>query len=244
MLSQSEIKHIRSLHQKKYRTQKGLFLVEGVKNVSELLQSKMKVQSIFATNEAKANIGDIDIQLVSQNEMKKISALTNASSIMAVAEIPNEEIMISMANKFSIVLVGLRDPGNVGTILRTAHWFGFDQVILSPDCVEVYNPKVVQASMGSLFNIPIFIQETGLTIEKAKNENTPCWATTMKGEYLNKMARPNSVVLFIGNEARGISEELISQMDASLSIPGSGQTDSLNAAVATGICCAWLKSAL
>ena len=162
MPSKSEIKFIRSLHQKKFREAENSFIAEGVKVVEELLLSEINISKIFSTNKYAEQIERSNrnlknkIVIVSDDELKKISALTTPNQVLAVAEIPDSKINFDgMTTSLTLALDGVSDPGNLGTIIRTAHWFGIENIICSENCVDAFNPKVVQAAMGSLFFVNV-----------------------------------------------------------------------------------------
>lgn len=227
---------MRSLHQKKYRQMYGKFLVEGEKLVHEVLHSDVVVESIFATPEAISHlpVKRSEVYSVSETELSKISTHETPNKMVAVALQPNWPALPQpLPDGLYLVLDGINDPGNLGTIMRTADWFGIDTVLLSENCVEVYNPKTVSAAKGSLFrvksytvNIPDFL---------AQNNQLPVYGTFMNGQSVYTSHLSKSGLIIIGNEANGISTEVAKAVTQRVGIPAIGKAESLNAAVATGI---------
>jgi len=243
MPSLSEIKFVRSLHQKKFREAENLFVAEGPKVVGELLLSGYAVSKIFALKDyAEKNLSHKTL-IVSGAELKKISALTTPNRVLAVAEIPKSKTSYDIINKsLSLVLDGVSDPGNLGTIIRITHWFGIENIICSENSVDAYNPKVVQAAMGSLFFVNVV--QTNLTeFFSGKKLTVPVYGTLLNGKsiYESKLKKP-AVVLF-GSESAGISGALKKFITHPVTIPsavqkGKHKPDSLNVAAAAAIVCA------
>jgi len=236
MISKSQIKFIQSLHQKKYRQMYGKFLVEGHKTVIELISSKFIVDKIYATsdwNSVKAHQRNIEVEIVSEDELHKISTLENPQQAIAIASIPAMATDLKLKDGKYIALDTLNDPGNAGTIIRTAEWFGFDGVILSENSVDIYNPKVVNAAKGSLFRIPVYYQNLAECF--GNHSQLPVLGTFMEGESVYTASMPSSGILLIGNEANGIDSSLWPMIKNKLSIPRVGKAESLNAGIAAGI---------
>ncbi|KDN53757.1 TrmH family RNA methyltransferase [Flavobacterium seoulense] len=233
MVSKNQIKLITSLQQKKYRIANQLFFAEGVKVIQELLQSNFELEHLYTTQHDFDTVLDSKKSLIHENDLKKISALTTPNSCLAVFKIPEEKPII--ASGLIIALDDVRDPGNIGTILRLCDWFGVKQVICSKETVDIYNPKVVQATMGSItrvnvnyVDLPEYISQTEL----------PVFGTFMDGENIYKTNLPKEAIVVMGNEANGISETIEEITKNRLSIPRFGdlqQAESLNVATATGI---------
>lgn len=231
-LSKNQLKLITSLQQKKYREKYKLFLAEGVKVVNEFLNSNFEVEQIFCVNGADFNTLD-KVTLISNAELKKISNLKSPNNVLALFKIPTFEII----SKKGLVLVldGINDPGNLGTIIRLCDWFGVDQLVCSEETVDCFNPKVVQASMGSLTRVNIVY--TNLESYLGASKKTK-FASLMNGENVYKSKLPDDAILVMGNEANGISEPILNLLNSSVSIPRFGdlkQTESLNVATATAI---------
>ncbi len=233
MLSKSQIKLIISLQQKKYRNKYNLFIVEGKKSVLEFISSNFEIEKVFYTNEFKAFLSTDNKQLISASELKKISALKNPNQILGVFKIP---ITKSTLNSGLIVaLDAVKDPGNLGTIIRLCDWFGIKQLVCSTKTVDCFNPKVVQASMGSLTRISIIY--TNL-VDYISKTDLPVFVSLMDGKNVYKTALPNDGILVMGNEANGISDAILNFASTKISIPRFGnllQTESLNVATATAI---------
>lgn len=247
MLSNNKIKWIRALEQKKYRKETGCFVVEGEKMVKELLNSSFKTMEVYATQtlftELQLIAGKkIEIQLVSEPELERISQLKTPNQVLAVAQLPEDSGNIELLTGLSIALDNIQDPGNMGTIIRTAAWFGIKDIFCSPDTVDVYNPKVVQASMGALFKVNLkYVQLESLLI-KAKAKNIPIFGTRLNGTNLYKKVLPKDAIILMGNESKGLSVELSSKVDENLMIPSFpaevANIESLNVSIATAVICA------
>ncbi|HBI86768.1 TrmH family RNA methyltransferase [Sphingobacterium multivorum] len=240
MLSKAQISLITSLQNKKYRKQHGLFIVEGIKSVMEFISSSYEVESIFYTGDANTKVGKISHNIKSyeltDTEFQKISTLKSPQGILALVKLPLQQKIVpsNLKNKFSLVLDDVQDPGNLGTIIRTAEWFGIEHIICSIGTVDAYNPKVVQATMGSLARLQIhytdltdFIPATGLKV----------YGALLNGQSIYQTVWANEGLIIMGNEGNGISDEIIALIDQAITIPRIGQAESLNVAVATTIFC-------
>ena len=247
MLSNAQIKQIRSLHQNKYRRKLNRFLSEGTVNVLEFIHGPLPVIAIYATESWIAKYSeenkDLPIQPISAREMEKISALKNPSEVLAVIEKPEYSLPdLSSTENFVLALDNIRDPGNLGTIIRTADWFGIPDVVCSHETVDAFNPKVVQATMGSLARIRVHY--TSLTQWlSSKPSDFPLWAAVLDGDDIRQSQPPPKGILLIGSEAHGISPSLSPFFDKKIKIPSAPnrKTESLNAAVATAILCYALR---
>ena len=232
-ISKNQLKLITSLSQKKYRQKNSLFIAEGIKVVNELLNSSFQVDILFATDDFETTISSDKIVRVSEKDLQKISNLKSPNKVLGLFKIPNEKPL--QEKGLTIVLDAINDPGNLGTIIRLCDWFGVTQLICSKDTVDCYNPKVVQASMGSLTRISIkyialesYLQET----------NLPTFIADMNGENVYKSTLPKKAILVMGNEANGVSDEIRALIKNKISIPRFGETqatESLNVATATAI---------
>ncbi|MXV51430.1 RNA methyltransferase [Pedobacter sp. HMF7647] len=243
MLSKSRISFIKSLHQKKFRNEHGLFIVEGIKSVTEFIRSDYEVQFIFHTPHTSPNLlnlsRNIKAEEVSLSELEKISTLTSPKDALALVKIPDDgERQLSEQDSVSLILDGIQDPGNMGTIIRTAEWFGFKQLICSLDTVEVYNPKVVQATMGSLSRIKILY--TDLESFLSKNQ-APVYGTLLNGRSIYKTDFLAKGLLILGNEGNGIRPEIQKYITHPVTIPRFGEAESLNVAIAAAICCSEIR---
>ncbi|MBP6687530.1 MAG: RNA methyltransferase [Lacibacter sp.] len=237
MLSKNEIKYIQSLGHKKRRDEERLFLMEGSKMVAELLEHyPSQIVRLYATGIFfEQNPPAKEIQqhhLVSEDELARISQLQTPNQVMALVHyLPDEEI-IPASNEWTLALDGIRDPGNMGTIIRLADWFGIHTIICSPDCADIYNPKVVQATMGSIMRVSVVEKElTGFLAA----QQLPIVGAVLGGEELSSFEFPEGGILVIGNESNGIRDEVIQLLKEKLMIPRFGDAESLNAAVATSI---------
>jgi TrmH family RNA methyltransferase len=233
MLSKNELKYIQSLCQKKQRTEDGLFLAEGPKLAMELLASDYRVEKLFATAEWLAeNRVNIDATTVTENELAKMSSLQTPNEVLLVCRQKKDMGEPKFKNKISLVLDGLQDPGNMGTIIRIADWFGIDQIIASEDSVEFYNPKVIQSTMGSFIRVRCWYRNLAEILNKV---DVPVYGALLKGQSINKINGLKEGILVIGNESKGIREAVLPFISKAVTIPRIGQAESLNAAVATGI---------
>jgi TrmH family RNA methyltransferase len=248
MLSKNQLKFIRSLHQAKYRRQHGLFLAEGPKVVGELLQSGFRVRTICATTTwiGQANQkfpNNPEILSVTQKELERISTLQSPQEVVALVEMKEATAMqLPADDELVLVLDGIRDPGNLGTIIRTADWFGIPAVICSPDCVDVYNPKVVQASMGSIARVEVTYRQLEEVL-KSKPGKVNVYGAVLDGNNLYEQKIEKGGYLVIGSESHGISPATRPFVTHPLRIPAYNKTtgvaaESLNASMAAAIFCA------
>jgi len=233
MLSKNQFKLISSLKKKKARIQNNLFIAEGIKVVEELISSKLELNKLFCT-EGYRNIFNVEnIQIISDKELKSISEFTSPNQVLAIFEIPEKEIIKNTG--LTLVLDEINDPGNLGTIIRLCDWFAVDQIVCSTNTVDCFNPKVVQASMGSLSRVSIVYSDLKPFLEK---EIRPIYGALLNGENVYKTSLPNNAILVMGNEANGISKEVQNTIIKPITIPQFGEiqnTESLNVATATAI---------
>ena len=213
----------------------GKFLVEGDKSVRELIHSSFKIDAIYALSGwAAAHGRDIAVlNTVSENELAEMSTHDHPDQVVAVAEIPQQESGALSPSGLYIACDQLNDPGNAGTIIRIADWFGISSVIFSENSVDVFNPKVVSAAKGSLFRVRVMYADLGTLF--TDHADLPVMGAYMDGENIYKSALPDHGILLIGNEANGISDALSGFITKKISIPSFGSAESLNAGVATGI---------
>ena len=244
MLSINELKFLRSLKQKKVRREYRCFIVEGTKSVWEVLHSDFVVKAVYATPqwvEQHPNFQH-DIHLVSEKECEQISALTTSPRIFALVEMRNEEQAFSAINHSKILLLDdVKDAGNFGTIIRTADWFGLDAIVCSENTVELYNPKTLQASMGSFTRVPIFTFNLIDFIQKHADIYT-FFGAYMAGETIYNVTFPQYSAIVLGSESFGISPHLSAAIQTKISIPiGNKQRkrlpESLNVSLAAAIVC-------
>ena len=233
MLSKKEVKDIQSLAHKKFRDETGLFVAEGPKIVSELIElAPGQVACIYATEGwlQQQNGLQVPVQPISPIELQKISGLQTPNEVVAVLR--QWTVPQPPPASFSLYLDTLQDPGNFGTIIRIADWFGIGSIICSAGCADLYNPKVVQSTMASIARVPVFYEgEEGWL----QAQEGPVYAATLSGRPLYEEGKTEKGVLIIGNESRGIRPHLIERATRQVTIPRRGGAESLNAAVATGI---------
>jgi TrmH family RNA methyltransferase len=233
MISKNQIKLISGLHQKKQRFANQLFFAEGVKVIQELLQSNFELEHLYTTQNDFEKVEFSKRTSITEQELKKISALSTPNSCLAVFKIPDENPIIDSG--LILALDDIRDPGNLGTILRLCDWFGIQQIVCSKETVDIYNPKVVQATMGSVARVNVNYVDLKALIAKTK---LPVFGTFMNGENIYQSALPQNGIIIMGNEANGISAEIEKMVTSRLTIPRFGElqkTESLNVATATAI---------
>lgn len=238
MISKAQIKLLKSLHQKKNREQMGLFVAEGKKIVEELLGSAtIEVVHVYASGNY---FGNKPYTQVTEEEMKKISALTTPPNIMAVCRTPKENNTLpDLQNELALALDDIRDPGNLGSIIRIADWFGIHHIFCTPECVDAYNPKVVQASMGSIARVQVDYKNLRTLLQESAEKQIPVYGAKLDGTSILHEKLSANGLLMIGNESNGISPELGKYITNAIKIPSyQGGAESLNAAMATAILCA------
>ena len=246
MLSKSTIKYIHSLSLKKYRGIHGKFIAEGPKIVSELLESDLKISELFAlqewtetNSEQYANVNSVTT--ISESELQKISTLSTPNQVLAIVDIPERHFSNAFAREsMVIVLDDIRDPGNLGTIIRIADWFGIHHIVCTENCVDAYNPKTVQASMGSIGRVNLYYEDVAGMLQSAAKD-VAIYGAFLEGEPIYKVSFAKNGFLVIGNEANGISTEIEKLISNKISIPSGSKTgnhaESLNASIATAIIC-------
>lgn len=238
MLVKSKVKYIQSLGQKKFRQQEGVFIAEGPKLVKELLtEHSDSVLEIFALKtwieENKKITANHNLTEITEAELEKISQFTTPNQVVAVVKNFNTIEPVAEKEKFILALDGIQDPGNLGTIIRIADWFGVQDIVCSEDSADRYNPKVVQSTMGSIGRVNVFY--TSLTKWLGEQQDARIYAAVLEGQDITRMQEPAGGVIVIGNESKGISEEVLRFCNVTITIPQKGKAESLNAAVATGI---------
>ncbi len=237
MLTKNTIKQIASLRQQKFRKELGLFVVEGRKMVEELLHSRFETVGLYATEAFLVDYPTFaDAEIASEVQMQQMSGQDTPPGILAVVRIP-EHGDIKTASPYVLALDGIANPGNMGTLIRTAEWFGIQDVICSNDCVELWNPKTVQATMGSLFRVKVWKTDLSVFLQKAKDEGKAVYGALLNGEDLFQMPSKPEGVIVIGSESHGIRPGVMPCITHPVTIPrvGGSATESLNAAVAGGI---------
>ncbi|MEN2399723.1 RNA methyltransferase [Flavobacterium sp. MC2016-06] len=233
MVSKNQIKLISSLHQKKQRSANQLFFAEGVKVIQELLQSNFELEHLYTTLNDFEAVQASKRTLINEQELKKISALSTPNTCLAVFKIPAENPIIDSG--LILALDDIRDPGNLGTIMRLCDWFGITQIICSKETVDIYNPKVVQATMGSITRVNVSYVDLKTFLTQTK---LPVFGTFMDGENIYRSNLPQDAIIIMGNEGNGISVEIEKMITSRITIPRFGvlqKTESLNVASATAI---------
>ncbi len=251
MLSKAEIKRLSRYKQSKFRNQDGLFVVEGEKMLSELLESEYDIQSIYATTQwiekNKAIIqtkGVVNKTIeISEEDLNKISLLSTPNQVYSLVKIPQENFS-NQTKGLTIVLDGIKDPGNLGTIIRLADWFAIEKIICSEDCVDVYNPKTVQSTMGSIFRVKVEYTNLKSFLENLP-KNYPIYASIVEGgENIYEKHLQEDSILIIGSESHGISPEIQQYVNQKITIPRfrtDNKPESLNASIATAIMISEIK---
>jgi len=252
MISKKNEQYIRSLSLKKFRQKYNNFIIEGDKMVGELLsQAPHRIDQLYALpcwidqHARRLNKSGISVGEVNERELKKISSLKTPNQVLAVVRQWEPDLSLAqLETSLSLYLDGIQNPGNMGTILRTADWFGIDWVICSPDSVDRFSPKVVQATMGALFSIKCVTRKfEDLSVEKL---NLPIYGAILKGEDIFRTSLKPKGLIVIGNEGQGIRSEVLPFINHPVSIPAhqaARGTESLNAAIATAIICAAFRGA-
>jgi len=256
MISINQKKLISSLTQKKYREKHGLFLLEGDKLIRNALeqnqQNLVKIKQVWGNEAWISSLPDLPefssgiIQAASEEELRALSQMVSSPGVIATADIPSVEFNNSiLKDEITLVLDSIRDPGNMGSIIRTADWFGFKNIICSEDCVDAFNPKVVQASMGAVLRVQLHYESLPRIIEEARKIKAHVFGTSMKGEeYLVANIKRPALLVF-GNESKGISQEVLGMLDKEVLISGvagdNAGSESLNVASSVAILCAELR---
>lgn len=232
MLTNNEVKLINSLVKKNFRQKYNKFIVEGIKITDEVLKSKIKVHKVYSTELIFEGF-ESATELITESELKKISQTVHPNTVLALCEIPEPKEI--KTDGFIIALDDVRDPGNLGTIVRMADWFGIDQIICSNETVDLYNPKVLQSSMASFLRVNVNYKDLDQFLS---NYPYQVLGTFMEGENIYKTKFPENGLIIMGNESNGISEKLFQYITKKVTIPRQGsiqQTESLNVAMALSI---------
>lgn len=240
MISKNQFKLIHALDQKKQRKKHGLFLVQGEKNVGELLNSDFIVKQIFATAQyinkmastlTSKNLIPLTIE-ATDDELKKAGTLNSNNSVIAIAECKTRELPSISENELILALDNVGDPGNLGTIIRVADWYGIKHIVCSPDCADFYSPKVIAATMGSFARVSISHAELPAYLEK---QNCAIYGAFLEGQNIHNAKLAKTAFIVMGSESHGISSEVGKYINAQITIPNFGDAESLNVAMATGI---------
>ncbi len=238
MLSKSKVKYIQSLGQKKFRDEHNVFVAEGPKTVLDLAKgSLVKIQAIFALpgwlSQYRNSFGKTEIVEIGESELEKVSLLKTPNEVIAIVEKPEARDIDPEKEQVILALDTIQDPGNLGTIIRTADWFGLKNIICNEGCADIFNPRVVQATMGSIARVNCIYTDLGKWLRH--NEEIRVFATVLDGRPVSEMDRISSGVIVVGNESRGIENDILESANVRITIPRMGGAESLNAAVATGI---------
>jgi TrmH family RNA methyltransferase len=231
MLIKSQVKYIQSLGQKKFRDQEGVFVVEGPKMVKELLAAP-NLELMYLVGVAAFREAGIPFIEVKESELERLSSLSTPNQVLAVFRKP-VFTTDGFDDRVNLVLDGIQDPGNLGTIVRIADWFGISQVVCSRDSADVFSPKATQSTMGSISRVHVIYEDPVALMEKYPH--LPVYAALLEGRSVYEQGRISRGWVVIGNESKGIREQLLQRATHPITIPRTGQAESLNAAVATGI---------
>lgn len=237
MLSKKDIFLIHSLKKKKYRQKYKLFLVEGIKSVRELLKSSFEIEKIFCTQEINTlfDLRKYPYQIIKEEELKKISLVKTPNKILALVRLPDIKEEEDSLDSFTLVLDRIADPGNLGTIIRLAYWFGIYKIYACEHTVDFFNPKVIQSSMGSFTKVDVIYKDLDKLLSKA---TIPVWGAFVKGESIYDQKEDKSPkILLLGSESKGISKALEKYIDKKITIPpySSSSIDSLNVSISAAI---------
>lgn len=252
MISKSQISYIKSLHQKKFRKEHQQFIVEGDKLCDEFLQSDAHVQTVYLLEHKREKYElllsklskKIEIEVLKMDEMDKLSNMSTSPDVLCIVNTPEEPSLTAINEKLLednliLVLDGVKDPGNMGTIIRIADWFGIKHIVCSEDCVELFNPKVVQSTMGSILRTAVNYAD--LRTFLTSFSGISIYGALLEGENIYSMKGKMHGVLLMGSESHGISNELLPLINKPITIPAFGNAESLNVAIATGILCSEAK---
>jgi RNA methyltransferase, TrmH family len=245
MLSHNQIKLITSLKLKKFREEKRMFAAEGTKVVPELINGGFSIYSVYAKENWVADnarllserVDNEKIHVISDKELERISQLTTPNEVVAVFEIPNKKLELSaLANQLVLLADDIKDPGNMGTIIRIADWFRIKTIICSENSVDIYNSKTIQSTMGSLARVGVFYENlSDLLTENKKSLKLPVYGALLEGENIYQKQFSENGIIIMGSESHGISQNLLPFIDHKITIPRFGKAESLNVSVATAI---------
>lgn len=244
MLTKRELKYYSSLNKVKYRKIEQKFIVEGIKLVDEALTSNFECELLIASESfAKTNHDKLNnykhttiVQTISDHDFSTIADTQTPQGILAIMEIPLQRYIDETRNETIVALENVSDPGNVGTIIRTCDWFGIKEIIISSNSVDIYNPKVIRSTMGSLFHVNIHISESiSTTLKTLKKSGKLIYCADMNGESVYQSTKSKSSVLVFSNETHGPTNELIEIADSIITIPKYGEAESLNVSTAAAI---------
>ncbi|MEI7829072.1 MAG: RNA methyltransferase [Prolixibacteraceae bacterium] len=247
MISRQKIEYIRSLTHKKGREQLGCFVAEGEKLVFDLLKTRLELMEIYCTSDGFSDHQRLfaldNFTILAEKEMKRISAFKNPSNVLALFRIPEaKKVARDTFEGINLILDGIQDPGNLGTIVRTADWFGISNIFCSNDCADIYNPKCVQSTMGALARVQVYYLDLSELLVQATDLKIPVYGTFMEGENFYNTELEEKALIIFGSEGKGISSDLKKFLTKKISIPtypaGSSELESLNVAISAAIVCA------
>lgn len=244
MLVKQKVKYIQTLGQKKFRDQEGLFIAEGPKLVKELLEADTaSVKEIFAVKDwiedNKAVLSKTIFTEITEIELEKISQLTTPNKVVAIVQQYATGETIAAKDQITLVLDNVQDPGNLGTIIRIADWFGIKQIVCSIDSADMYNAKVVQSTMGSIGRVKIYYVD--LYEWLAAQKDIAIYAASLAGQDVTTMEKIKEGIIVFGNESKGIKPEIVNLANVKITIPRKGKAESLNVAVAAGIILSYIS---
>lgn len=247
MISKNQLKLVKALKLKKKREENALFVAEGSKTVSDILDSDLKVMQLYAKAEwleGRELPKDVSCTVLDDRSLQQLSFLKTAQDVLAVVHMPDHKMKAQSKGNLILALDGIRDPGNMGTIIRLADWFGVAEVLCSNDCVDLYNPKTVQATMGSIARVAVSYTELAESLATMKNDGYACCGAVLGGENMYKEAFEGKLILVMGNESNGVRAEIMALTDKHITIPdfGTGEIDSLNVATACSILLSEIRS--
>ena len=243
MITKNTIKSVAALRHQKYRKEQQLFIVEGRKMVNELIESNFEIVNLFATEKycAENEIHSDKVEIATEIQMEQMSGQDTAPGILAVVRQP-KQVALNADATMVLALDGISNPGNMGTIIRTADWFGIRNIVCSDDCVEIWNPKVIQATMGSIFRMNIIETDLEAYLNENKNQGKAIYGALLNGENLFKWQEKAEGIIVIGSESHGIRPNILPLITHPITIPRAegSMTESLNASVAAAIIMAWM----
>ena len=239
-MTKSEIQFVRSLADKRARTEEGVFIAEGEKLIGEILASPLRVRRLYALEGVFDRSAEAEI--VSTNEMERISQLKTANNSLAVVEIPHHRLTaVDASRSLVLALDRVQNPGNLGTIIRLADWFGIGDIVCSAECADCFNPKVVQATMGAIIRVRVHYTDLAAWLAGQKAAGVPTYGTFLDGENIYSATLSAGGVIVMGNEGRGIGDECAASITRRLFIPpypaDRQGSESLNVAIATAVIC-------
>jgi TrmH family RNA methyltransferase len=237
MVTKSELKYIQSLSDKKVRLETGCFIAEGVKLVGEMIAAGYPLKAVYALDSWESPDTTLEVTRIGAFELEKMSVLQTPNQVLAVAIMPQKKEVLNLEVPLTIVLDGIQDPGNMGTIIRTADWFGITQIVASEDTVDIYNPKVIGATMGSFMRVSVTYKNLAEWMPTIK---LPVYGALLEGENVFTIKTPQKGLLVIGSEGKGIRENILELITHPVTIPKIGEAESLNAGIAAGIIVAQL----